>query len=96
MKQKMTPESKMNEEMNGFFNDDGTKFNPNLTPAPALCATCRKNEDPKEEIPCNLTRNDQSGAERFICFAYESIRGIAETREILDEMQRYMDLKHES
>jgi hypothetical protein len=54
-----------------YFNDDGTEFNPDLYPKPQLCLGCRKNEDPSEEILCNLNRMDQLGDEEFKCFAYE-------------------------
>ena len=84
----------MTDKTYGYFNDDGTEFNPDLAPAPALCAACRRNENPEEEVACNLTRNDQSGGERFLCFAYQSIRGLHETQEVLNEMQQYLDQKY--
>ncbi len=55
----------------GFFNDDGTEYNPDLFPLPNLCMSCKKREDPNEEIVCNLTRMDQQGEPEFKCFAYE-------------------------
>ena len=51
-----------NESGMRYMNDDGTEFNPNLIPTPSTCLTCRKNADPKYEIPCNLTRADQHDA----------------------------------
>ncbi len=57
--------------MNGYFDDDGNKLNPDLIPKPDLCLSCTKNEDPNEEILCNLNRLDQDGDSEFICFAYE-------------------------
>jgi len=54
-----------------YYNDDGTEFNPNLIPKPSLCATCKKDNDPNEEILCNLTIADQQGEEEFQCYAYE-------------------------
>ena len=54
-----------------YFNDDGTEFNPDLTPMPDLCASCRKHNDPGQEPLCNLTRADEQGEEVFLCFAYE-------------------------
>lgn len=50
--------------------DDGTEFNPDLIPAPDLCASCSKNDDPGQEVLCNLTRADAQGEEVFLCFAY--------------------------
>ena len=60
-------------QINGYFNDDGTPFNPNLNPLPSLCLSCKKKDDPKEELLCNLTRMDQVGEKEFNCFAYEKI-----------------------
>jgi len=58
-------------QINGFFNDDGTPFNPNLHPLPSLCLSCKKKDDPNEELLCNLNRMDQVGEAEFKCFAYE-------------------------
>ena len=54
-----------------YYNDDGTEFNPDLIPMPALCVSCSKRDDPEEEVLCNLTRADEQGEEIFLCFAYE-------------------------
>ena len=54
-----------------YFSDDGKEYNPNLYPIPSLCTICKKKDDPKEEVVCNLTRMDQQGEEEFKCFAYE-------------------------
>jgi len=59
--------------MNGYFDDDGNKLNPDLIPKPDLCLSCTKNEDPNEEILCNLNRLDQDADSEFICFAYQLI-----------------------
>jgi len=53
------------------FFDDGTEYNPDLNPKPGLCLTCKKDEDQKEEILCDMNRMDQHGENEFICFAYE-------------------------
>ena len=58
-----------------YFDDDGTEFNPDLAPKPALCVSCAKDGNPKEEILCNLTRLDQQGEPEFQCFAYEAKTG---------------------
>ena len=54
-----------------YFDDDGTELNPDLMATPGLCASCAKNDDPKQEVLCNLTRLDQEGEREFICFAYQ-------------------------
>ena len=58
-----------------YYHDDGTEFNPDLFPKPSLCLTCRHNDDPDEELLCNLTRMDQMGEDEFECFAYQKISG---------------------
>lgn len=73
--------------MSPYFNDDGTEFNPDLMPKPSLCATCKKDDKPDQEMACNLTRNDQAGEEQFICFAYESISGPEATKRVLADME---------
>jgi len=55
----------------GFYDDDGNEYNPDLHPLPSLCLSCKKKDDPSEEIVCNLTRMDQLGENEFICYAYE-------------------------
>ena len=55
----------------GFFRDDGTEINPDLIAKPSLCVSCRKDDDPNEEILCTLIRADQQGEEEFECFAFE-------------------------
>ena len=57
----------------GYFNDDGTPFNPGLHPLPSLCMSCKKRNNPHEEMLCNLTRMDQMGEKEFKCFAYENL-----------------------
>lgn len=54
-----------------YFNDDGTELNPNLMPKPTLCVGCRNDDDPTQEIVCNLTQLDQQDEPVFVCFAYE-------------------------
>jgi len=75
------------------MNDDGTEFNPNLIPTPSTCLTCRKNADPKYEIPCNLTRADQHDA-IFICFAYTPSSSKIDGAAVLKEMQSYLDQQY--
>jgi hypothetical protein len=56
-----------------IFDDDGNQFNPNLHPLPSLCQSCKKKDDPNEELLCNLTRMDQLDEKEFKCFAYEKL-----------------------
>jgi hypothetical protein len=62
------------EEINGYFDDDGTPLNPDLIPKPGLCLICGKNLDPNEEILCNLNRLDQRNKDKFVCYAFEKIK----------------------
>jgi hypothetical protein len=57
----------------GFFDDDGYEINTDLIPKPGLCLTCQKNDDddPEEELLCNMNRNDQRNDKEFKCYAYE-------------------------
>ncbi len=57
----------------GYFDDDGTEVNPDLFQKPHLCLSCKKDDDPSEEILCNLNRLDQRDEPEFKCFAYECI-----------------------
>jgi len=61
----------MNNEIHGFFNDDGTPVNPNLVPKPALCVMCKNDNDPNQEALCILNRMDQPSADDFKCDAYQ-------------------------
>ncbi|MCD4693412.1 MAG: hypothetical protein K8R79_10895 [Calditrichales bacterium] len=64
-------ERKMEEEINGFYLDDGTKVDPDLVSKPSLCITCIKDDDPSELILCTLNRIDQRDDPEFKCYAYE-------------------------
>ncbi|MFQ5686891.1 MAG: hypothetical protein ACE5GV_09560 [Candidatus Scalindua sp.] len=61
-----------NDNISGYYDDNGEKLNPNLISKPDLCATCRKDEKENEEMLCNLNRLDQAGEKEFICYAYKS------------------------
>ncbi|MFZ5998088.1 MAG: hypothetical protein ACOYW7_11475 [Nitrospirota bacterium] len=62
----------MNDEISGFYDDDGNKINPDLVPKPSLCVTCKKDDEGgMEEILCTLNRNDQRGSKDFECDAHE-------------------------
>lgn len=55
----------------GFFDDDGYEVNLDLVKKTSLCLTCKNNDDPAQELLCNMTRFDQEGNEEFICHAYK-------------------------
>jgi hypothetical protein len=64
----------MNDDISGFYNDDGTKINTEFIPKPSLCVACKKNRaEEEEEILCILTRIDQKDSIDFECDAYEPI-----------------------
>ena len=56
----------------GYFDDDGTKINPDLIPKPGLCLMCIHDNDPSQEILCNLNRLDQRNENEFKCFAFKN------------------------
>ena len=51
----------------GYYDDDGTELYPDLYPKPALCLMCLHNEDddPEEEVLCNLNRLDRRNKKDF-------------------------------
>ncbi len=55
----------------GFFDDDGYEINTDLIKKPSLCITCRHNNDPYQELLCQMTRYDQRNDDDFICGAFE-------------------------
>jgi hypothetical protein len=57
----------------GFFDDDGYEINTDLIKKPGLCMTCLHDNDPNEEMLCNMTRYDQKDDKGFKCFAYKKI-----------------------
>jgi hypothetical protein len=57
----------------GIFNDDGTKVDRTLIKKPSLCIICALNNDPNEEILCDMTRHDQRNSDDFQCFAFRKI-----------------------
>jgi len=56
----------------GYFDDDGNRLYPDLIIKPPLCISCIFDDDPSQEIECNLTRLDQKNEALFECFAYKS------------------------
>ncbi len=59
--------------MTPFYDDDGTEVNTDLIPKPDLCAICKKQDDPNEQILCALNIMDQRNDDKFKCFAFENI-----------------------
>jgi len=60
-------------QINGFFDDNENEINMDINPKPSLCISCINNENPKEEVFCNMTRNDQKDEQEFKCFAYKKL-----------------------
>jgi hypothetical protein len=66
----------MNEEseiIDGFDMEEENFTGEELVEKPALCLSCRKDNDPQEEEMCLLTRMDSSEDEDFVCGAYEKM-----------------------
>lgn len=63
------------EEINGFYNDDGTKVDIASVPVPGLCVICKSYqiEDWEENLLCLMNRNDQRNENNFKCGAFEKI-----------------------
>lgn len=58
------------DDISGFYDDDGNKINEDLIVKPDLCITCRKDGHPDEYVLCMLNRMDQQGESEFKCGAY--------------------------
>lgn len=63
------------EDINGFYDDDGTKIDPDSVPVPSLCVICKKHlaDDWEENLLCLMNRYDQRNDEDFNCGAFEKI-----------------------
>ena len=61
--------------INGFYNDDGNKIDPESVPIPGLCTICksRYSEDWEENLLCLMNRHDQKDDTNFECGAFEKI-----------------------
>jgi hypothetical protein len=57
----------------GLFDDDGYEINPELIKKPSLCLTCVNDDEPNQELLCNMNRFDQKNDKEFKCFAYKKI-----------------------
>lgn len=58
-------------QIHGFFDDDGFEINTELIIKPSLCLICANDDNPNEEMICNMTRYDQKDDNEFKCFAYK-------------------------
>ena len=58
-------------EIHGVFDDDGYEVNSELIKKTSLCLTCVHDNDPNEELFCNMIRFDLQGESEFMCFAYK-------------------------
>lgn len=63
------------QEYNGFYDDDGTKIDPDSVPVPSLCVICKSHQvdDWEENLLCLMNRNDQRNEKDFKCGAFEKI-----------------------
>jgi hypothetical protein len=67
----LEPPDNDRDDISGYYNDDGTKINPELIVKPSLCLSCKHEDDPSQEILCTLNRMDQQDEDDFKCGAYE-------------------------
>ena len=54
-----------------YYDDDGTEIHEFEIEKPLLCLSCVNDDDPSQEIPCQLTRMDQRDEPEFKWHAYE-------------------------
>jgi len=59
------------DEISGYYDDDGTKINPELVIKPSLCLSCKHEDDLSQEMLCTLNRMDRQDEADFKCGAYE-------------------------
>ena len=59
-------------QISGFFDDDGFEINTELIKKPSICLTCINDDNPKEEMLCNMNRYDQRDDKEFQCFTYKN------------------------
>lgn len=63
------------EEINGFYDDDGNKVDPDTVPIPSLCVICKSHhvDDWEENLMCLMNCFDQKDDPDFKCGAFEKI-----------------------
>lgn len=61
--------------MDGLFNDDGTRIEPESISLPCLCVICKmyQDDDPEENLLCLVNRFDQRNDDDFKCGMFEKI-----------------------
>jgi hypothetical protein len=61
------------DELSGYFYEDGNRLNPDLIPKPGLCLLCALDDNPHEQVLCNLNRLDQAYEKgEFKCGAFKA------------------------
>ena len=61
------------DEFSGYFDEEGNSLNPELIQKPGLCLLCVKDDDPNEQMICNLNRYEQADAEgEFKCGGFHA------------------------
>ena len=63
------------EDISGFYDDDGTKIDPESVPVPNLCVICKSHlaDDWEENLLCMMNRYDQRNDDDFKCGMFEKI-----------------------
>jgi len=63
------------EEINGFYDDNGNKIDPESIPVPGLCVICKSRyvDDWDENLLCQMNRHDQQNEKDFKCGAFVKI-----------------------
>lgn len=63
------------EEINGFYDDNGNKVDPDTVPIPSLCIICKSHQidDWEENLLCLMNRFDQKDDNDFKCGAFDKI-----------------------
>lgn len=68
-------QKKYAKEINGFYDDNGNKIDPESLPVPGLCIICQKHQvdDWDENVLCILNRLDQRNEDNFKCGSFEKM-----------------------
>jgi len=63
------------EEINGFYDDNGDKIEPDTVPVPGLCLVCKSHQadDWDENLLCMMNRFDQRNNDNFECGAFQPL-----------------------
>ncbi|MCY1721849.1 hypothetical protein OU798_15955 [Prolixibacteraceae bacterium Z1-6] len=63
------------EEINSFYNEDGTTIDPENVPVPSLCVICQNSmaDDWEENLLCLINRNDKRNDDDFRCRIFRKI-----------------------